>query len=328
MGAGSWGTTFAQVLCDAGTDVTVWGRRQAVSDAIRDRHENPDYLPGIALPPAIAASSDPAEVLTGVDLVVLAVPAQSLRQNLAVWAGLIPPGALLVSLMKGIELGSCDRMSEVIADVLGSAADRIAVISGPNLSHEIARRQVAASVVACADETAAKQLQGACHTPYFRPYTNPDVTGCELGGAVKNIIALAVGMASGMGLGDNTKATLITRGLAETARLGAAMGADQHSFAGLAGMGDLVATCSSPLSRNRTFGERLGQGATLAKLMASTKQTAEGVKSSLSVLELARRHGVEMPITELVAAVLHNGLAVTRAADLLTSRAAKPEFEG
>jgi glycerol-3-phosphate dehydrogenase (NAD(P)+) len=328
MGAGSWGTTFAQVLCDAGTDVTVWGRRQAVSDAIRDRHENPDYLPGIALPPAIAASSDAAEALTGVDLVVLAVPAQSLRQNLADWVPLIPPGALLVSLMKGIELGSCNRMSEVIADVLGAAADRIAVISGPNLSHEIARRQVAASVVACADEAAAKQLQGACHTPYFRPYTNPDVTGCELGGAVKNIIALAVGMASGMGLGDNTKATLITRGLAETARLGAAMGADQHSFAGLAGMGDLVATCSSPLSRNRTFGEKLGQGATLAELMASTKQTAEGVKSSLSVLELARRHGVEMPITELVAAVLHNGLAVTRAADLLTSRAAKPEFEG
>ena len=214
MGAGSWGTTFAQVLCDAGTDVTVWGRRQAVSGAIRARHENPDYLPGIALPPAIDASSDPAEVLTGVDLVVLAVPAQSLRQNLADWARLIPPGALLVSLMKGIELGSCNRMSEVIADVLGAAADRIAVISGPNLSHEIARRQVAASVVACADETAAKQLQGACHTPYFRPYTNPDVTGCELGGAVKNIIALAVGMASGMGLGDNTKATLIKIGRA------------------------------------------------------------------------------------------------------------------
>jgi glycerol-3-phosphate dehydrogenase (NAD(P)+) len=328
MGAGSWGTTFAQVLCDAGTDVTVWGRRQAVSDAIRDRHENPDYLPGIALPPAITASSDPAEALTGMDLVVLAVPAQSLRQNLADWAPLIPPGALLVSLMKGIELGSCNRMSEVIADVLGAAAERIAVISGPNLSHEIARRQVAASVVACADETAAKQLQGACHTPYFRPYTNLDVTGCELGGAVKNIIALAVGMASGMGLGDNTKATLITRGLAETARLGAAMGADQHSFAGLAGMGDLVATCSSPLSRNRTFGEKLGQGATLAEVMANTTQTAEGVKSSLSVLELARRHGVEMPITELVAAVLHNGLAVTRASGLLTSRAAKPEFEG
>jgi glycerol-3-phosphate dehydrogenase (NAD(P)+) len=327
MGAGSWGTTFAQVLCDAGTEVTLCGRRQAVTDAIRDRHENPYYLPGVALTPVLRASSDPAEALAGVDLVVLAVPAQSLRQNLAEWAGVIPDGALLVSLMKGIELGSGDRMSQVIADVLGTPADRIAVISGPNLSHEIAMRQHAASVVACADETAARQLQSACHAPYFRPYTNPDVTGCELGGTVKNVIALAVGMAVGMGLGDNAKATLITRGLAETARLGVALGAELHTFAGLAGMGDLVATCSSPLSRNRTFGERLGQGATLAEVTAATKQTAEGVKSSLSVLELARRHNVEMPITEVVTAVLHQGLAVNRAAELLTSRAAKPEFE-
>jgi glycerol-3-phosphate dehydrogenase (NAD(P)+) len=328
MGAGSWGTTFAQVLCDAGTEVTLCGRRQAVTDAIRDRHENPYYLPGIVLSPTLRASSDPAEALAGADLVVLAVPAQSVRQNLAEWAPVIPPGSLLVSLMKGIELGSCDRMSQVIADVLGAPASRIAVVSGPNLSHEIAMRQHAASVVACTDEAAAKQLQSACHAPYFRPYTNPDVTGCELGGAVKNVIALAVGMAVGMGLGDNTKATLITRGLAETARLGVALGADQHSFAGLAGMGDLVATCSSPLSRNRTFGEMLGQGATLAEVTAATKQTAEGVKSSLSVLELAGRYGVEMPITEVVAAVLHKGLAATRAAELLTSRAAKPEFEG
>src|SRR5579875_810575 len=328
MGAGSWGTTFAQVLCDAGTPVTLWGRRTAVTEAITARHVNPAYLPGIALAPGLRASSDPAEALDGADLVVLAVPAQSLRANLAVWGALIPRGALLVSLMKGIELGTCARMSEVIVDVLSTPGDQVAVVSGPNLAPEISGRQPAASGVACADEEAARELQKACHAPYFRPYTNPDVTGCELGGAVKNVIALAVGMAIGMGLGDNTKATLITRGLAETARLGAALGADQHSFAGLAGMGDLVATCSSPLSRNRTFGEKLGQGATLAEVMANTTQTAEGVKSSLSVLELARRHGVEMPITELVAAVLHNGLAVTRAAGLLTSRAAKPEFEG
>lgn len=326
MGAGSWGTTFAQVLCDAGTDVTVCGRRQAVTDAIRDRHENPDYLPGVSLPPALGATCDPAEALAGVDLVVLAVPAQSLRQNLAGWSKLIPPGSLLVSLLKGIELDSCARMSEVIADTLGADGGRIAVVSGPNLSHEIAARQHAASVVACTDETAARMLQIACHAPYFRPYTNPDVVGCELGGAVKNIIALAVGMAAGLGMGDNTKATLITRGLAETARLGVALGADPQSFAGLAGMGDLVATCCSRLSRNRTFGEKLGQGATLSEVMASTTQTAEGVKSAPAVLELARRHGVEMPITEVVAAVLHDALPVARAAELLTSRAAKPEF--
>ncbi len=291
-------------------------------------HENPDYLPGIALPETLEATCDPAEALASADLVVLAVPAQSLRQNLADWAPLLPADVLLVSLIKGIELGSCARMSEVITEVLGVRPDRVAVISGPNLSGEIAARQHAASVVACADEDAAKLLQSACHAPYFRPYTNPDVIGCELGGAVKNVIALAVGMAVGMGLGDNTKATLITRGLAETARLGAALGADLHSFAGLAGMGDLVATCSSPLSRNRTFGENLGRGATLAEVTAGTRQTAEGVKSSLSVLELARRHDVEMPITEVVAAVLHQGLSVAQAAELLTSRSPRPERYG
>jgi glycerol-3-phosphate dehydrogenase (NAD(P)+) len=328
MGAGSWGTTFAQVLCDAGTEVTLWARRPAVAQAITSRHENPDYLPGTELPASLAATSDPARALEGADFVVLAVPAQSLRQNLAAWAPLIPPTSLLVSLMKGIELGSCARMSEVIADCLDVTTERIAVVSGPNLAREIAARQVAASVVACTDEEAAKRLQSACHTPYFRPYTNPDVVGCELGGAVKNVIALAVGVAVGMGLGDNTKATLITRGLAETARLGAALGADQHSFAGLAGMGDLVATCSSALSRNRTFGENLGRGATLAEVTAGTRQTAEGVKSCQSVLELARRHGVEMPITEVVVAVLHKGLPVSRAGELLTSREPKPERYG
>jgi glycerol-3-phosphate dehydrogenase (NAD(P)+) len=328
MGAGSWGTTFAQVLCDAGTPVTMWARRPAVAQAICTRHENPDYLPGTTLPPSLVATHDPAQALEGADFVVLAVPAQSLRQNLADWAPLIPPSALLVSLMKGIELGTCARMSEVIADSLDVAAERIAVVSGPNLAREIAARQHAASVVACTDDEAAKRLQSACHAPYFRPYTNPDVVGCELGGTVKNVIALAVGVALGMGLGDNTKATLITRGLAETARLGLALGADQHSFAGLAGMGDLVATCSSPLSRNRTFGENLGRGATLAEVTAGTRQIAEGVKSCQSVLELARRHDVEMPITEVVVAVLHKGLPVSRAAELLTSREPKPERYG
>jgi glycerol-3-phosphate dehydrogenase (NAD(P)+) len=259
---------------------------------------------------------------------VLAVPAQSLRENLAAWAPQVPPGALLVSLMKGIERGTCYRMSEVIGQVAGAPADQIAVVSGPNLAREIARREHAATVVACTDDDAAQRLQRACHAGYFRPYTNPDVIGCELGGAVKNVIALAVGIAVGMGLGDNTRAALITRGLAETARLGAALGADSHTFAGLAGMGDLVATCSSPLSRNRTFGENLGRGMTLADVIASTRQTAEGVKSSQSVLELAGRHGVEMPITEVMVAVLHDDLDVGKAALLLASRSAKPERYG
>jgi glycerol-3-phosphate dehydrogenase (NAD(P)+) len=328
MGAGSWGTTFAQVLCDAGTPALLWARRAELAKEINAARENPSYLPGITLPGALRATAEPAEALDGADLVVLAVPAQSLRENLAAWAPLLPPGALLVSLMKGIELGTCNRMSEVISQVAGAPADRIAVVSGPNLAGEIARREHAATVVACTDLDAAQRLQRACHAGYFRPYTNPDVVGCELGGAVKNVIALAVGIAVGMGLGDNTRALLITRGLAETARLGAALGADQYTFAGLAGMGDLVATCSSPLSRNRTFGENLGRGMALDEVIASTRQTVEGVKSSESVLHLARRHGVEMPITEVMAAVLQDDLDVGQAAVLLASRSAKPERYG
>jgi glycerol-3-phosphate dehydrogenase (NAD(P)+) len=328
MGAGSWGTTFAQVLCDAGTPASLWARRDELAKALNTSHENPDYLPGIGLTDALRATADPAEALDGADLVVLAVPAQSLRENLARWAPLLPPDALLVSLMKGVELGSCDRMSEVIGQVAGAPPERIAVVSGPNLAREIAQREFAATVVACTDNDHAEQLQRACHTAYFRPYTNPDVIGCELGGAVKNIIALAVGMASGMGLGDNTRAMLITRGLAETARLGAALGADQHTFAGLAGMGDLVATCNSPLSRNRTFGENLGKGMAIADVIAITRQTAEGVKSSQSVLELARRHRVEMPLTEVVVGIMHHDLEIGKVAALLTSRSAKPERYG
>ncbi len=328
MGSGSWGTTFAQVLCDAGTSVTLWCRRPQLADAINGSHANADYLPGIALPPALTATADPERALHQADLVVLAVPAQSLRGNLAQWDGLLPSRAVLVSLMKGIELGTCERMTEVIAHMTGAGPDRIAVVSGPNLAPEIAARQHAATVVACASEDTAQQLQKACQAPYFRPYTNPDVIGCELGGAVKNVIALAVGIATGMGLGDNTRAMLITRGLAEMTRLGAALGADQHTFAGLAGLGDLVASCSSPMARNRTVGERLGKGMRLDEVIASTTQTAEGVKSSQSVLELARRHSVEMPITEVIAAVLHDGLEVGQAALMLASRSAKPERYG
>ncbi|MFI5065090.1 MAG: NAD(P)H-dependent glycerol-3-phosphate dehydrogenase [Streptosporangiales bacterium] len=328
MGAGMWGTTFAQVLCDAGTPAILWGRRAELVTAINTRHENLDYLPGVALTPKLTASADPAQVLAGADAVVLAVPAQSLRRNLTSWLGLLPAGAAFVSLMKGIELGTEHRMSQVIAEVTGAGPDRIAVISGPNLAREIAERQHAATVVASDDDTLAKRLQQACHTGYFRPYTNPDVVGCELGGAVKNVIALGVGIAVGMGCGDNTRATLITRGLAEITRLGAALGADQHTFAGLAGMGDLVATCSSPLSRNRTFGEMIGRGMPVADVRTVTTQVAEGAKSAGPVLDLARRHGVEMPITEVVVGVMDGRIDVSQAAELLTSRSAKPERYG
>jgi glycerol-3-phosphate dehydrogenase (NAD(P)+) len=328
LGGGSWGTTFAQVLCDAGTPAVLWCRRPELAAHIESTRTSPQYLPGVTLPANLRATGDAAEALSGADMVVLAVPAQSLRHNLTNWRDLIPPTAVLLSLIKGIELGTGDRMTQVIAEVTGAPPDRIAVISGPNLALEIAARQFCATVVACTDEARAEQLQQACHTGYFRAYTNPDVIGCELGGAVKNVIALAVGIAIGMGLGDNTRAMLITRGLAEIARLGTALGATQHTFSGLAGLGDLVASCSSPLARNRSFGEKLGRGVPLAEVLASTTQTVEGVKSSESVRQLARDRGVDMPITEVIAGVMHDGLAITDAVLLLASRSAKPERYG
>jgi glycerol-3-phosphate dehydrogenase (NAD(P)+) len=325
MGTGSWGTAFAMILADAGNEVTLWGRRKELVDTINATRLNPDYMPGTPLPESVTATTDPAAALAGAEFAVLVVPSQTLRVNLAAWAPLIGPQTVLVSLMKGIELGTAKRMSEVIGEVAGVGPERVAVVSGPNLSPEIANRQPAATVVACTDGTVATRLQKACHTPYFRPYTNTDVIGCELGGAVKNVIGLAVGMADGMGLGDNTKATLMTRGLAEITRLGEALGADPHTFAGLAGMGDLVATCSSPLSRNHSFGVNLGRGMSLEQTVAATKQTAEGVKSCESVLDLARRNGVDMPIVEAVVDVVHHGLPTQQVLGRLMSRAAKPE---
>ena len=325
LGAGSWGTAFAKVLADAGADVTVWARREKVALAIREYGVNHDYLPAVKLPERLTATGDAEAALDGADLVVLAVPSQTLRGNLGDWAAAIAPDATLISLMKGIELGTTRRMSEVIVETAGVSADRVVVVSGPNLAPQVAAEQPAATVVACTDADRATLVQDAISVPYLRPYTNDDVVGCELGGAVKNVIALAYGMATAMRFGDNTKATLITRGLAETARLGVALGADPLTFAGLAGLGDLVATCSSPLSRNRTFGEHLGRGESLEAAQASTRQTAEGVKSCLAIRDLARAHGVEMPITEQVERVCHEGVDPRIAVKLLMSRETKPE---
>lgn len=325
LGAGSWGTAFGKVLADAGCPVRLWARRAEVAKSVVENRENPDYLPGIRLPELLYATHDPAEALDGADLVVLAVPSQTLRENLAGWVDGIGSDATLVSLMKGVELGTMMRMSEVIIEVTGVAADRVAVVSGPNLAREIAQEQPAATVVACTDPDRAALLQRASTTRYLRPYTNSDVIGCELGGAVKNVIALACGMTEGMGFGDNTKASLITRGLAETTRLGIALGADPVTFSGLAGLGDLVATCTSPLSRNRTFGERLGRGETLEEVVAATRQVAEGVKSCRSILDLARAHGVEMPLTEQVVRVCHEDTPPAVALRELMKRETKPE---
>ena len=325
LGAGSWGTTFAKVLADTGTEVSLWARRAEMAEMIRTHRENADYLPGIRLPGRLVATADAEAAFAGADIVVFALPAQTLRANLEGWFGLIPPNATLVSLAKGVELGTCKRMSEVIREVAVVRPERVCVLSGPNLAREIAEEQPTATVVSCIDHERAVAVQRACSAPYFRPYTGTDVVGCELGGAVKNVIALACGIAVGMGFGDNTLASIITRGLAETARLGTALGAEPLTFAGLAGLGDLVATCNSPLSRNRTFGARLGRGMSVEEVVAETRQTAEGVKSCRSVLELAGRYGVDMPITEQVVRVVYGGETPQEMVKALMARETKPE---
>lgn len=323
--AGSWGTAFGTVLADAGNDVTLWARREDVCANINDKHENSDYFPGVELPESMTATTDPAVAVDGAEFVVLSVPSQSLRENLTEWAPVMPPDAVFLSLMKGVELGTTKRMSEVIAEVTGAGHERIGVISGPNLAPEIIRREPAASVVACADEDVAHRIQALCHSRAFRPYRSTDVLGCELGGAYKNVVGLCVGMAVGLGFGDNTTASVITRGLAETARLAMAQGADPLTLMGLAGLGDLVATCSSPLSRNRSFGEKLGQGMSTEEIYASTRQVAEGAKSCSSLLELARKIGVDAPIAEHVDAVVRGEISARDMMDAFIAREPKAE---
>jgi glycerol-3-phosphate dehydrogenase (NAD(P)+) len=315
FGAGSWGTAFSIVLADGANDVTMWGRREDVCTTINEKRENTEYLPGIELPDGVSATPDPERAAHDAEFVILAVPSQKLRENLTDWSDVLPADAMLVSLMKGVELGSLKRMSEVIAEVTGVDSSRIGVVSGPNLAKEIAMREPAASVVACENEDSVKRLRTLCHSATFRPYSSTDVVGCELGGAYKNVIALSVGMAIGLGFGNNTTASVITRGLAETARLAVNLGADEMTLMGLAGLGDLVATCSSSLSRNRTFGEKIGQGMTTDEITSSTRQIAEGVKSCGALRQLAEQAGVYAPIVQAVDTVIEGKMT---AADMLT----------
>ncbi|OBH03348.1 MULTISPECIES: NAD(P)H-dependent glycerol-3-phosphate dehydrogenase [unclassified Mycobacterium] len=329
MGAGAWGTALAKVLADAaGTaaEVKLWARRSEVADEINASRYNQAYLPGTLLPPGIRATTDAGEALAGVTTVLLAVPAQTMRSNLERWAPLVADGATLVSLAKGIELGTLMRMSQVIVSVTGVDPTQVAVISGPNLASEIAECQPTATVVACSDSGRAVAVQRMLNSGYFRPYTNSDVVGTEIGGACKNVIALACGMAAGVGLGENTAAAIITRGLAEIIRLGIALGAKGATLAGLAGVGDLVATCTSPRSRNRSFGEALGRGGTVESATeAGHGHVVEGVTSCEAVLALASSYDVEMPLTDAVHRVCHKGLSVDEAMALLLGRSTKPE---
>lgn len=327
MGSGAWGTAFALVMAHAGHEVVVWARERRVADQINSMHQNRAYHPGIELPTTVTATTEPVRALRDVDLVAVVLPAQDLRANLEEWGDHFPGHALVISLIKGIELGTTLRMSEVIQQATSIDAARIAALSGPNLASEIVAGQPSATTIACVDEHAARSLQQACSNDYFRPYWTTDVVGTEIGGAVKNVIALANGIAVGMGLGENSQASLMTRGLAEMARLGVALGADPLTFQGLAGVGDLVATCQSPLSRNRTFGENLGKGLTVEETIAITRQTCEAYKSCTPIAELARAHDVEMPITEQIVQVLHHGQSPRAIASAFMARDPRGESE-
>src|SRR5690625_655070 len=327
LGSGGWGTTFAAVLADAApqAEIRLWGRSTETCREINQQRSNTKYLPELRLPTNIRATTDLAEAVGEAELVAVALPSQQARKILAPLRNQLAEGTVVVSLMKGIEVETGELMSTMLADTLGVPDHRVAVVSGPNLAGEIAAQQPTATVVAATTSATAHAVAEACATPYFRPYTNHDVVGVELGGAATTVIALAVGIARGAGFGDNTTASIITRGLAETTRLGTAMGARAETFAGLAGMGDLVATCASPLSRNNALGYRIGQGMSLAEATRATGGTAEGVATCRSVVALARRYGIEMPISEAVTGVLHHGVPVSDMPHTLLSRPRKSE---
>lgn len=325
LGAGAWGTTFAAVLADAGTEVSLWGRDCDVIATINADFRHDKSLPGIELPRNIAATTDMNEALADADIVAVALPSQHVRNILRPYADAVPPGAIVTSLMKGIELGTHERMSEVLAETWGLSPERLTVVSGPNLAREIAMKQPTATVVAGYDAGAAERVTEATASAYFRPYTNTDVVGVELCGAYKNVIAVAVGIAAGLGFGHNTTATVITRGLAEMTRLGLALGARADTFSGLAGMGDLIATCASPLSRNHTLGSHIGSGASLEEAIQFTGGTAEGVKTSLSIRELAATVGIDIPICDAVVAMLHEGEPKESVLEALLARPRKAE---
>ncbi len=328
IGAGSWGTAVGAIAA-VNADAVLWARDPAVADQITTEHANSDYLPGITLPESLAATTDLLAACSDADVVVMGVPSHGFRAVLTSAVTAIADDVPVISLSKGVEQGTELRMTEVIADVLPSHdPSRIGVLTGPNLAREVAAGQPTASVVAIGDETTAAELQSLFMTSTFRVYTNPDVVGCEIAGALKNVIALAAGIAHGLGYGDNTKAALITRGLAELARLGHALGGDPLTFSGLAGMGDLVATCTSEKSRNRAVGVALGQGRKLDDIVAEMKMVAEGVKSTPAVLDLAARHGIEMPIAEQVGAVLYKGRTPAEIVPALMLRQARAELGG
>ncbi|KQM60453.1 NAD(P)H-dependent glycerol-3-phosphate dehydrogenase [Agreia sp. Leaf210] len=327
LGAGSWGTTFAKILADGGSDVTLWARRPELAREISEAKRNSDYLPGINLPLSVTATSSLAEALVGAEMVFVSIPSQSLRDNLAAIKPLLPPDALVISLMKGVEKKSGLRMSEVIELGLEIDRDRIAVASGPNLALEIAKEQPTAAVISSQSLETAQRVAMVASNRYFRSFVNVDVIGTEFGGVLKNLIAVAIGIVDGVGYGENTKASIITRGLAEMTDFAVAYGAQADTLAGLAGLGDLIATSSSSLSRNNTAGRLLGQGYSFADVVKSMQQTAEGLASVAPILELASAKGVDMPIVKQVSEVLAGTLNPRDIAPHLTTDSDEPQGE-
>lgn len=323
LGAGQWGSTLAQVLCDAGNHVLIWGRNQQVVDEINNAHTNAHYLGRNILPLGLKATSDLKEAFDYSNIYILAIPAQTLRENLKIWKSLAQPGAIFVSTLKGIEVSTLSRMTEIIQEVIET--ENVAIITGPNLANELILRQPAGAVAAASTSVLAERVQQLFATPYYRVYTSVDLLGCELAGSIKSVIALAVGISIGLGFGENTQAMLITRGLNEVARLCAAHNADPLSAAGLAGMGDLVASCGSALSRNRTFGEVLGRSGSIEVARTEVAKTVEAVASSSAILEIAHRVGVEVPVIEAVADVVSGLITPTQALDRLMEITTKAE---
>lgn len=313
LGSGQWGTALAQVLCDAGNDVLLWGRNNDVVEEVNLHHRNSKSLPDVELPRSLRATSKIEEAFDHAEMLVLAVPAQSLRENLLQWRGLFKKEVPIVSTLKGIEVSTQLRMTEVIQQVIDIPDEKLAILTGPNLAREVVLRQPAGAVAASVSQELAELTANTFNAPYFRVYTSNDVVGCELAGAAKNVIALAVGMAIGMGFGENTQSLVITRGLNEVTRLGMARGAMPLTFVGLAGVGDLLATCGSPLSRNRSFGEALGRTGSMQSAQSQVSSTVEGVSTAKAVVDLAHLVGVEAPIMEAVYEVVSNNITPEQA---------------
>jgi len=313
LGTGAWGTTLAQIIVDAGHDVLMWGRNADVVAEINEKHANEKFLSGISLDPHISATTDISQALAFSDLIILAIPAQTLRENLKNWREYLSPEQALISTLKGIEAQTHTRMTEIIEQELGEGHHRIGLITGPNLADELIIRQPAGAVAASNNSDLVMTMIELFTNPYFRVYPSKDLVGCELAGATKSVIALAVGMAIGLGYGENTQSMIITRGLGEVSRFGIGYGADPLTNLGLAGMGDLVASCGSPLSRNRTFGEILGRTGSMAAASTQMSKTVEGVASARAIRELAHRVGVEVPIIEVVSEVVSGSMTPTDA---------------